>query len=1085
MASLENNEQGSSPRKRQKLDSSLATPISSTSSSQLNIATSSNPIANSSDKMEIDPPGQSLVSDVPLSSRPEHAQEVRSGILHYVNKKNPGFQGILKQRYTDFLVNEISLRGEVVHLRDLKAPQSNQRGDAANAIAVSTEIGKENQPTAGGSEQAESVQPTSTGSATAEIAALADVTNKSDSVAPSTSVTAVSGDVTTQPSAEEPNVVSIKEIRPNDMEILVEYFGDALALQIIELDKKIQQKPNAKAATFGSLKSEPIDDRPRRGRIHGFVRARFESRLETEAMDDNSISIFAAAPQQQERGRGQNQRGRGQNNAGRGNFRSQPNGQPKPKGKVGWEELGGEYLHFTLYKENKDTMETINLLSKLTRTGAKDFAYAGTKDRRAATAQRVSAFRHHVTSMAQLNKTLRNRCRVGDFKYEKYPLRLGDLEGNFFTITLRDCHFGDDNDMDDATKVQSAEKVIGDAIKHLQTRGFLNYFGLQRFGTFAIGTHEIGKLILKGNFKGAVDSLLAFNEDALAAAQSGQDSSTIGRDDMARALAIHKFRETGRNSGGRDSLPPRFSAERAIIQHMSSERKRNDYAGAILSISRHLRTMYVHGYQSFIWNIVASRRWERYGDKVIEGDLVLVESKAPEQKDEVDENGEIVIHASGGDAALTSDEVFQRARCLSAEEADSGAFTIFDIVLPMPGYDIEYPNNEIGDFYKEFMASEQGGGLDPADMRRKIKDFSLSGSYRHLIGRVKEGMSFEVRTYHDETEQLVETDLEIIEKNNPQDHEPSHIQTTHVYARREGDPHGYANFQENNRHQNDNQQENGHRDNGAQYNQGGRQQGGRARHMADAAEQGRQNHAVYGGSAQHNAWKALPNKLAEEDKAAAEAWEVEKLKPINVDAIKQPIYQETFIQTSVDDEGRRTGVRTQQTLGSKNELLEANILDNRVADIEKKSKVQVTETPLSESDDDTETQEGGVKLEVSAGTKRPADEISKGPVGESKKDQVVVKVMEIEDKKDGNSAIVSTEIKEDTQSSELPQPASTDTEMATAPAVEEVAEEAKPARLAVIVKFGLGSSMYATMALRELMQQGGVQVYQPDFSSGR
>ncbi|WES02030.1 hypothetical protein PX690_21395 [Bacillus velezensis] len=91
--------------------------------------------------------------------------------------------------------------------------------------------------------------------------------------------------------------------------------------------------------------------------------------------------------------------------------------------------------------------------------------------------------------------------------------------------------------------------------------------------------------------------------------------------------------------------------------------------------------------------------------------------------------------------------------------------------------------------------------------------------------------------------------------------------------------------------------------------------------MADAAEQGRQNHAVYGGSAQHNAWKALPNKLAEEDKAAAEAWEVEKLKPVDVDAIKQPIYQETFIQTSADDEGRRTGVRTQQTLGSKNNLL--------------------------------------------------------------------------------------------------------------------------------------------------------------------
>ncbi|KAF7875147.1 hypothetical protein EAF04_002319 [Stromatinia cepivora] len=1108
MASLENNEQGSSPRKRQKLDSSNPTSTSSTSSTSTFVSTSislanppsqsdatinSNINANLSDKMEIDQPSQSLVSEVPLSSRPEHAQEVQSGILHYVNKKNPGFQGILKQRYTDFLVNEISLGGEVVHLKDIKAPQSHQNRNAANANALSADIVDENQPVAEVAGQSESEKATSTNSAIAEAAPLADITNDHTSTAPITPTIETSDDVTAQPSAEETNVVQIKEIRSNDMEVLVEYFGNTLALEIIELDKKIQQKPNAKPGSFGSLKSEPIDDRPRRGRIHGFVRSRFESRLETEALDDNSINIFAAAPQQQ-RGRGQNQRGRGQQNSGRGDFRGQSNGQPKPKGKVGWQELGGEYLHFTLYKENKDTMETVNLLSKLLRTGTKDFAYAGTKDRRAATAQRVSAFRHHVTSMADLNNKLRYGVRVGDFKYEKYPLRLGDLEGNVFTITLRDCHFGDDTDMDDAAKVQSAEKVVGDAIAHLQTRGFLNYFGLQRFGTFAIGTHEIGKLILKGNFKGAVDALLTFSEDALAAAQSGKDGGNIGRDDMGRALAIHKFRETGRNYC-RDHLPPRFSAERAVIQHMSSARKRDDHAGAILSISRHLRTMYVHSYQSFIWNIVASRRWECYGAKVIEGDLVLVESKAPEQKDEVDENGEVVIHASGGDAALSSDEVFQRARCLSAEEANSGNFTIFDIVLPMPGYDIEYPSNEIGDYYKEFMASEQGGGLDPADMRRKIKDFSLSGSYRHLIGQVKEGMTFEVRTYHDEREQLVETDLEIIEKANAQANGPSHIATTHVYTRRESDPHGYASFQENNRHlendqqnnghQDNGQKNNGHQDNGIQNDRRGRQQGGRARHMADAAEQGRQNHAVYGGSAQHNAWKALPTKLAEEDKAAAEAWEEEKLKPVDVDAIKQPIYQETFIQTSADDEGRRTGVRIQQTLGSKNEVIVENSSKDAASGTEKKPKVEVTELPGAESDEDIEAQEGGVKLEASVGLKRSAEEISKGPVDGDEKDEAVIEVVKVDDEKVSDPAVASTKIKEEDKASESLEATSADAEMAGAPYAEEVTGETRPARLAVIVKFGLGSSMYATMALRELMQRGGVQVYQPDFSSGR
>ena len=43
-------------------------------------------------------------------------REIRAGITEYVCPHNAGFQGTLKQRYTDFLVNEIGLDGEVVHL---------------------------------------------------------------------------------------------------------------------------------------------------------------------------------------------------------------------------------------------------------------------------------------------------------------------------------------------------------------------------------------------------------------------------------------------------------------------------------------------------------------------------------------------------------------------------------------------------------------------------------------------------------------------------------------------------------------------------------------------------------------------------------------------------------------------------------------------------------------------------------------------------------------------------------------------------------------------------------------------------------
>ena len=45
-------------------------------------------------------------------------------------------------------------------------------------------------------------------------------------------------------------------------------------------------------------------------------------------------------------------------------------------------------------------------------------------------------------------------------------------------------------------------------------------------------------------------------------------------------------------------------------------------------------------------------------------------------------------------------------------------------------------------------------------------------------------------------------------------------------------------------------------------------------------------------------------------------------------------------------------------------------------------------------------------------------------------------------------------------------------------------EERAKKKLAVILKFQLGTSMYATVALREL-SRGGIVSYKPEFSGGR
>lgn len=44
--------------------------------------------------------------------------EISVGIRRYLNPDVAGFTGILKDRYSDFIVNEVTPQGEVVHLRD-------------------------------------------------------------------------------------------------------------------------------------------------------------------------------------------------------------------------------------------------------------------------------------------------------------------------------------------------------------------------------------------------------------------------------------------------------------------------------------------------------------------------------------------------------------------------------------------------------------------------------------------------------------------------------------------------------------------------------------------------------------------------------------------------------------------------------------------------------------------------------------------------------------------------------------------------------------------------------------------------------
>ncbi|KAJ3317747.1 hypothetical protein HDV06_001265 [Boothiomyces sp. JEL0866] len=393
----------------------------------------------------------------------------------------------------------------------------------------------------------------------------------------------------------------------------------------------------------------------------------------------------------------------------------------KKKGKnerINWKALGGEYLHFTLYKENRDTMDAINIISKLVKTDTKSFTYPGTKDKRAITSQRVSVKGITAERLSGINDKL-NNIRLGNFSYHPESLQLGDANGNHFTIAIRNVEILDEN-------------ALNEAINSLSKYGFINYFGMQRFGTRKIPTYHVGIAMLSEKWEKATELILAGDGD--------DDKEDIK---LARKTFI-EFKDAKKAA----ELMPRFCiAEKAILTSFSKQKGKINHFQAIQAIQRNMRTMYVHAYQSFVWNHIASKRFEMFGLNVVKGDLVMDKTKAST----IDDNGK----RSRRDVKVTVVD-------------DPTKHSIYDVVLPLPGHSVVYPSSMVSE-YEEIMKKN---GFSPHNMARKVNEINLPGDYRHFVSLPK-NVSGKVVKYSDSNDlkSLIASDLRKIEGDFEQDPE--------------------------------------------------------------------------------------------------------------------------------------------------------------------------------------------------------------------------------------------------------------------------------------------------------------------------
>uniref|UniRef100_A0A665TYA4 Pseudouridylate synthase 7 homolog n=1 Tax=Echeneis naucrates TaxID=173247 RepID=A0A665TYA4_ECHNA len=495
--------------------------------------------------------------------------ELDVGILKFVSD-HEGFSGILKERYSDFVVHEINKQGKTVHLDDLSIPA--------------------------GAEQ------------------------------------------------------------PKESDVLTE--EQKTQLGELQLFKNKE----------GNVSIEVMDDtKEKRTLVHKAIKTQFPG-LETKTEEKEGSKFIVAY----------HAAGKKALAAPRKHF---------------WPKNRGSFCHFVLYKENKDTMDAINVLSKFLRLRPNMFSYMGTKDKRAITVQEIAVLKITAERLAHLNKCLMN-LKLGNFSYKNHPLKLGELQGNHFTVVIRN--------------ISGTNEQVHQAMTSLKQTGFINYYGMQRFGTTAVPTQQVGRAILRNDWNEVVDLILK--------PRPGAEKEFLVR-------CREEWAKTQNPEAALKKLPNKRCVEGQLLRGLSMYGKKN-IVTAFGLIPRNNRLMYIHSYQSVVWNTMVSRRIEAFGLKAVEGDLVL------------------------------------KGSYVSLSEVVCDCHTIHDIVMPLPGFDVIYPTHHVGKGYRELLSAD---GLDIDNMRHKVKDYSLAGAYRRIIIRPSD-VSWEVIEYDDPRISLVHTDFEKLER---------------------------------------------------------------------------------------------------------------------------------------------------------------------------------------------------------------------------------------------------------------------------------------------------------------------------------
>ena len=259
----------------------------------------------------------------------------------------------------------------------------------------------------------------------------------------------------------------------------------------------------------------------------------------------------------------------------------------------------GPYVIAKIWHRNWEQNRLVRRLGSNLQIGRAKIGFAGTKDGRSVATQLMS-FNTPLEAVKSLEIP---EVKILDAYRARRMISIGDLIGNMFQIRVTDI----DPKKDISGICDSVKAKLG------EVGGSPNFFGIQRFGSIRSITHLIGKDLIRGDFEGAVMRYVA---------------NPLEDEDSEANRARRTLEETRDFERAFREFPMKLSFERTMIGYM--KRNPDDYLGALRTLPYNLLMMFVHAYQSYLFNRILSERIRRGLSITLPevGDLILPLTKA-------------------------------------------------------------------------------------------------------------------------------------------------------------------------------------------------------------------------------------------------------------------------------------------------------------------------------------------------------------------------------------------------------------------------------------------------------------------------